>query len=660
MENRKVIWTPNPGSQSLALQVPADIVCVHGGRGGGKSDTQLFRYRQTVHQGYGRHWRGLIVDRTYSALEDLINKTKKYFPLFNDGARFLESRGAYKWVWKDGAELLFRAVADEDDYSKLHGHEFCLHINELIDIEGKGLVEIKDVIVGDKILTPVGYKSITKVFPIQDKECNTVYVFDKQNNIIGHQIQSTDHKLLTSKIRGFQKAKNRQSVALMSDVVGDDWFPHPYKTHESVFTKFKFESGTIQVAPCGIKPTIDITVEDVNCYVSPVTRLISRNCFIGINEATKYPDTKVLDLLMSLNRTSFVPEENPLPDGTVLPPIPMCVFITTNPSGSGRLPFKQRFIDKSAPGEILKTEVEVFNPRTQEKEIITKTQVHIFSSCLENLQLDPSYIADLQSISDPIKRAQWYLGDWGSCDDTENMFADIWQPNVHVMKPFAIPESWKIYRSYDHGEAKPFSVGWHAISDGCDVELHDNRTISTVKGDIFRIAEWYGCEVGKRNTGLRMLATDIAKGIIEKEISLGIYGKVIPGAADNAIWTVENGNSIAASMMRPVRLDSGRTVSGVTWARSDKGSGSRVVGWSNMRKHLAGAIKPLSGVREYAGLFIFDTCHDFIKLVDTIPRDKNNPDDIDTKAEDHIFDEARYFILSTATGARSGKTVGLS
>ncbi|WYV98915.1 hypothetical protein [Stenotrophomonas phage CM2] len=41
-------------------------------------------------------------------------------------------------------------------------------------------------------------------------------------------------------------------------------------------------------------------------------------------------------------------------------------------------------------------------------------------------------------------------------------------------------------------------MGWWAISNGCDVLLPDGTTMATVKGDMFRIGEWYG-STGKTN-----------------------------------------------------------------------------------------------------------------------------------------------------------------
>jgi hypothetical protein len=503
--NRKIIWQPNPGSQALAMSAPANLILYHGTRGNGKTDVQLMRFRAGVGQGYGRHFRGLCTDVQLSSLDDIISKSKKYFYQFNDGARFLSSKGENRWVWPTGEELLFRAVDDVTSYEKLHGSEFA---------------------------------------------------------------------------------------------------------------------------------------------------------YIAINEASKSPDSTVLDLLMSLNRTSFVPEDHPLPDGSLLPELKLTIFLTTNPSGIGRNWLKKRFIDQSAPGEILKKHIAIFNPRTQEDEIITKTQCHIFGSWRENTKLSADYVADLAQITDPVKRKAWLLGDWDAgCEG--GMFDDLWQSDVHIIKPFNIPHSGFIDRCFDWGSSAPFSIAWYWNSDGCDVTLSDGRTISTIRGDIFRIAEWYGAVEGQPTKGLMMLNAEITKGIVEREIAMGIYGRVKPGAADNSIWDVKSGASIAADMLKPVRLDDGKTYAGVTWRRSDKSPGSRTGGWQSVRKYLSGAVRPLGSVREFPGLFIFNTCKDFIEIFPTLSRDKDNMDDIDTRGCDHQADELRYKILSTATGSRSGKTKGV-
>lgn len=121
-----VVWRPIPGSsQALALDSRADHTLYTGSRGPGKTDTQLMRFARKVGMGYGAAWRGVIFDRAYKNLDDLVIKSKKWFPrIFGDRCRFLESKGDYKWVWETGEELLFRVVRKVSDYDNYHGHEY--------------------------------------------------------------------------------------------------------------------------------------------------------------------------------------------------------------------------------------------------------------------------------------------------------------------------------------------------------------------------------------------------------------------------------------------------------------------------------------------------------------------------------------------------------
>ena len=59
---------------------------------------------------------------------------------------------------------------------------------------------------------------------------------------------------------------------------------------------------------------------------------------------------------------------------------------------------------------------------------------------------------------------------------------------THVIRPFDIPREWNVYRSYDFGYAKPFSVGWWAVD---------------FDGRLYRILELYGCVPGEPDTGVR-------------------------------------------------------------------------------------------------------------------------------------------------------------
>lgn len=127
-----VVWKPHWGSQSLALASPAMETLYHGPRGPGKTDCQIFRFRRNVGVGYGAFWRGVIFDVEYKNLDDIVAKSLKWFPQFNDGAVFLRSAKDYKWVWPTGEELLFRTGSAKEDYNQFHGHEYpFIGFNEL-------------------------------------------------------------------------------------------------------------------------------------------------------------------------------------------------------------------------------------------------------------------------------------------------------------------------------------------------------------------------------------------------------------------------------------------------------------------------------------------------------------------------------------------------
>ena len=52
-------------------------------------------------------------------------------------------------------------------------------------------------------------------------------------------------------------------------------------------------------------------------------------------------------------------------------------------------------------------------------------------------------------------------------------------------------------------------------------------------------------------------------------------------------------------------------------------------------------------------LAVFDTCRDFIRTVPVLQHDPARPEDLDTDAEDHVADEARYACLSRPLIARA-------
>lgn len=387
------------------------------------------------------------------------------------------------------------------------------------------------------------------------------------------------------------------------------------------------------------------------------------------NELSKQPTDEFYKLMLSTNRTSFDPLEHPYyVNGKILkesgqevrcsednpnavkkypPPLKTRIIITTNPSGAGKQWVKKEFVDPAPAGKIYKKYTTIYNPRTRKNEEIVKSQVHIFSSYKENYRLEPSYVANLENIEDPELRKAWLYGDW-DCESGDGMFNDIWRKNIHIIKDFDVPSSWAIYRSFDWGWSKPFSVGWFCVSDGSDLRLRDGSVMKTVRGDVFRFMEFYGCIQGKPNHGLNMFAIDVTKSIIEKELATGYFGRIRSGVADSAINKAEDGHSIAEEMSKSVRINT-NWYKGIIWIPANKVSGSRAIGWELIRKRLRGSIPQKDSnnlllPREQPGFFVTESCKDFIRTFPNLQRDIKKVDDIDTDAEDHIADDFRYFI----------------
>jgi len=324
--------------------------------------------------------------------------------------------------------------------------------------------------------------------------------------------------------------------------------------------------------------------------------------WIGWDELSAWANDELYITMMSVCRSSH-------------PGVPRHYRACCNPYGPGHNWIKHRSIDPMPRGVVLTDDH-------------GNERVTIHGSIYENvilLENDPNYLKMLKAQAGP-RRAAWLEGDWDIV--AGGMFDDVWNRKVHVVAPFKIPPSWRIDRSFDWGSAKPYSVGFWAESDGCDVVLPNGTSRATQRGDLFRIGEIYGW-TGKPDEGTRELATEVARKIVRFQ-SL-IRRTVNPGPADSSIFTMDNGNSISGDMEKV----------GVRWLPSDKKSGSRVNGWELMRERFNNAKR-----REGPGLFVFDTCRQFIRTVPVCPRDSRKPDDLDTTVEDHVADETRYRCLA--------------
>ncbi len=422
---------------------------------------------------------------------------------------------------------------------------------------------------------------------------------------------------------------------------GDAPYVHPYNGAVR-YPQSASMYGACDMSPCGVREVFDLTVEDENHYITGNTLLVNKNSWMAFDEVTNWPSPAPINRLRACLRSAAVPADG------------LRFLLTGNPGGPGHNWVKARYIDPVRPYEIRIEYDEEYQGE--------RARVFIPSLFRDNPALaenDPMYLSRLKESGPDWLVKAWIEGDWniiagGMFDDvldtrTPHEFqGKIWGYGSKCA-PFRIPQTWRVDRAFDWGSSAPFSVGWYAESDGTQAVADDGTRIIVPRGTVFRIAEWYGWN-GQPNTGLKMLAKDVAKGILEREVFIKenlLSGQAIrPGPADTAIYNAENGVCIGDDMER----------AGVKWTHADKRPGSRKNGWEAVRAMMKAAG---NAVIEEPALIVFDTCRQFWRTVPVAPRSDKDTDDLDTNTEDHLCDELRYRVMSVLKSVHVRKLSGL-
>jgi len=308
---------------------------------------------------------------------------------------------------------------------------------------------------------------------------------------------------------------------------------------------------------------------------------------ILVEELTQIPREKDYEMLISSAR-STVPE------------LPAQVFNTTNPGGVGHVWVKSRFVDVAR----LKTYYYAGGKRSR---VFIPAKV---DDCPQITDNDPGYVYFLESIKDDKLRRAWRYGDW---DTFSGQFFEMWSNEIHIVKPFLIPEQWNRFRGLDWGYFPGFgSVGWFAID---------------YEGNHYIYREFYE----QQNTPT-IMARKVLSMTDPKE-------NIITTLADPSIWTRsqyvkdfkedDTTESIADIFIRE----------GLYCTRANN---NRVSGWAKMRDMLYwdSNLKPK--------LFIFENCVNTIRTIPGLVHDDTRVEDVDTDGEDHLADLIRYVLMHTA------------
>lgn len=310
--------------------------------------------------------------------------------------------------------------------------------------------------------------------------------------------------------------------------------------------------------------------------------------WLGFEELTNWRDLTFYESMHSTCRSSY-------------PGMPRMVRATCNPFGKGHGAVKERFqlgTGGTPSGHVIRLDGE-------------KPRVRIHSSIHENkilLANDPEYIKTLQSLKEPNRRKAWLNGDWDI--HVGSFLEKVWDKDRHIVKPFTIPSSWKVWKSMDWGYSAPYAVYWFAMDpDGC----------------IYMWRELYGAGE-KLGEGSREQAGEVArkvKAIEEHDERNGYEYRM--NLADPSIFSKNGTNNTVGSTFR---------AGGVKWQEAWNAKGSRVNGAQEI-------IRLLSENK----LKVFSTCKHWLRTVPSLPCDDINPEDVDSDAEDHAWDATRYGVM---------------
>jgi hypothetical protein len=258
------------------------------------------------------------------------------------------------------------------------------------------------------------------------------------------------------------------------------------------------------------------------------------------------------------------------------------MYYTTNPDGIGVAWFKRRLVI----------------PWREGRETTTR---YFHASWEENPFLDDAYIRYLNNLTGPLRKA-WRDADW---DAFQGMAFPNWSFERHVLeltdRRLEIPHTWTWRRDADYGYSAPWACLWIAKNPDNGRRIIMKEAYETYLTDSQQAQKIMDM------TGLQQIGLTYA---------------------DPAMWARKNSKEdVVTSTADEYQAK------GVPLTKADN---DRINGWRKVRRILEDL--PDGD----PGLLVAPWCVNFIRTFSELPSDKTNPEDVDTKAEDHLADCLRY------------------
>jgi len=270
----------------------------------------------------------------------------------------------------------------------------------------------------------------------------------------------------------------------------------------------------------------------------------------------------------------------------------------TNPGGIGHSWVKKHWLDR------------IFDENETEPEEFH----YVRALAQDNPHIDKSYLKQLESLPTDKRRA--YLeGDW---DIFKGQYFTEWRKDIHVCKPFQIPDDWKKFCALDYGYAAPSAMGWFAVGD--DEHLYLYR-------------EMYQTEL----TGTKLAEAFVALTPPHEKIDYIVADPSMwarRGEDDNALSTAEKFEMRTSELLKNAKYKCPSLI---------KGNNDRITGWREVREWLRPILRE---AQTTSRLQVFDICLEYIRTFPALIHDERNPEDVDSDGEDHCGDMVRYGVMS--------------
>lgn len=345
------------------------------------------------------------------------------------------------------------------------------------------------------------------------------------------------------------------------------------------------------------------------CFILSKRRGGGVICLRNLDDPSKYQSAEFIAILVDELTKNDINVFTDLRMRLRWPGIPdsKCVFVgATNPGGIGHNYCKAYWVTKVYPPEFISP----IDFRPKFKFIPSKAE--------DNPHLDEAYWATLHSLPEHL-RAAFRDGSW----DVFQGQAFTFMRETHVIDPRPIPAHAPIYTTFDWGFGAPFSWGWWWVD---------------ADGRIYRFAEFYGWN-GTPNQGLRWEDSRIADEIKRREAELSErydidFSRAIRKAGPDCF------------QKKPDYKGGGQGPSTAeTFAAHgiylSPGDASRAIKIRQFRERLA---MPKDGSPPM--MLVYSTCDQFIRTIPDIVVNPNNPEDVDDKGEDHVYDEACHVCMA--------------